>query len=137
MCLYLPSVMYVYCSFVITCWERNDLLALSCVMVSCAFVTFQYGVLGQMWYLIGFIPDLCLLSYFYILFPLLSQKLLILQEFLPLLKCASSKDSPKTAPWERAAILNISSLIGSVTENKYKQFYHYSTTKVSLRHRSK
>ena len=129
--------MYVDGSLVITCWERADLLALLCVMVSCAFVTFQYGVLGQMWYLIVSYPDICLLPYFYILFPLLSQKLLILQEFLSLLKCASSKDSPTTSPWERAAILNISSLIGSVTENKHKQFYHYSTTKVSLRHRSK
>ena len=31
-------------------WRRADLLALSCVMFSCAFVTFSYGVLGQVWY---------------------------------------------------------------------------------------
>ena len=72
-----------------------------------------------------------------IILPKLSQKFLILQEFLPLLKRASRNDSPTTTPWERAAILNISSLLGSVTESKFKQFYHYSTTKVSLRHRSK
>ena len=36
---------------------------LSCVMFSCVFVTFSYGVLGQMRYLIVLIPDLCLLLY--------------------------------------------------------------------------
>ena len=30
----------------------------------CVFVTFPCGVLGQVWYLIVSIPDLCLLSYF-------------------------------------------------------------------------
>ena len=32
--------------------------------VSCVCVTFAYGVLGQVWYLIVWIPDLCLLPYF-------------------------------------------------------------------------
>ena len=41
-----------------------DLMARLCVMFSCAFVTFSYGVLGGMWYLIGSIPDLCILPYF-------------------------------------------------------------------------
>ena len=31
---------------------------------SCVFVTFPCGVLGQVWYLIVSIPDLCLLTYF-------------------------------------------------------------------------
>ena len=57
----LPSVMYVYCSPVVTCWERPGLLALLCVSL---LVTFQYSVLGQVWYLIVSIPDLCLLTYF-------------------------------------------------------------------------
>ena len=35
---------------------------LSCVW---CFVTFPCGVLGRVWYLIVFIPDLCLLTYFY------------------------------------------------------------------------
>ena len=35
------------CSLVVTCWERTDLLALLYVMFSCTFVTFPYGVLGQ------------------------------------------------------------------------------------------
>ena len=31
------------------------------VMSYCDFVTFQYGILGQVWYLIVLIADLCLL----------------------------------------------------------------------------
>ena len=62
--LCLSSVMSVSCSLVVTCWEMADLLALLYVMFSCAFVTFTYSVLGQVWYLIVSIPDLCLLPYF-------------------------------------------------------------------------
>ena len=54
----------VHCSLVVSCWERADLLALLCVMFYCAFVTFPYGFLGQVWYLNVSIPDLCLLTYF-------------------------------------------------------------------------
>ena len=36
------------------------------VMVSCVFVTFPYEVLVQVLCLIVWIPDLCLLSYFYL-----------------------------------------------------------------------
>ena len=42
-------------------------MALLYVMFSCVIVTFPYGVLGQVLYLIVFIPDLCLLSYFYLM----------------------------------------------------------------------
>ena len=58
------AVLFVHCSLVVTCWERADLLALLCVMFSCVFVTFPYGVLGQVWYLIVSIPDICLLPFF-------------------------------------------------------------------------
>ena len=34
------------------------------VMFNCVFVTFSRGILGQVWYLIVSIPDLCHLSYF-------------------------------------------------------------------------
>ena len=34
------------------------------LMVSCVFVTFPYDVLGEVWYLIVSIPDICLLPYF-------------------------------------------------------------------------
>ena len=36
------------------------------VMSNCDFVTFPSGILGQLWYLIVWIPDLCRLSYFYV-----------------------------------------------------------------------
>ena len=52
--------MSVPCSLVATCWERADLLALLYVMFSCVFVAFPFGVLGQGWYLIVSIPDLCI-----------------------------------------------------------------------------
>ena len=38
---------------------KADLLALMCVMFPCAFVTFHYGVSGQVWKLIVSISDLC------------------------------------------------------------------------------
>ena len=59
------AVLPVPCSLVAICWERADPLALLYVMFSCVFVTFPYGVLGLMWYLIVSIPDLCILPYFY------------------------------------------------------------------------
>ena len=34
------------------------------VMFNCVFVTFPGDILGQVWYLIASIPDLCRLSYF-------------------------------------------------------------------------
>ena len=53
----------VHCCFVVTCWERADLLALVCD-VYCVFVIFPCGTLGQVWYLILSFPDLYHLSYF-------------------------------------------------------------------------
>ena len=46
----------------VTCWERADLLALVCDVKLC-LVIFPCGILGQLWYLIEVIPDLCHLSY--------------------------------------------------------------------------
>ena len=54
----------VHCSRVVTCWERDNLFAVLCVMFYCVFVTFPCGALGQVWYLIISIPDLCTLTYF-------------------------------------------------------------------------
>ena len=59
------SLARLNCSRVVTCWERAGLLALLYFMFYCVFVTFPCGVLGQVWYLIVLIPDLCLLTYFY------------------------------------------------------------------------
>ena len=53
----------VYMCFVVTCWERADLLALVCG-VYCEFVTFPLVSWVRMWYLIVSIPDLCTLTYF-------------------------------------------------------------------------
>ena len=53
----------VHCCLVVTCWERADVLALVGDFILC-FVTFPCGILGQVWYLIVSIPDLCHLSYF-------------------------------------------------------------------------
>ena len=52
----------VYMCFVVTCWERADLLALVCGV--CCECHFPMGILGQVWYLIVSIPDLCTLTYF-------------------------------------------------------------------------
>ena len=53
------------CSLLVTCWERAAFLSLLYVMFSCVFVTFPYGILGQVRYLIVLIPDLRLLPYIY------------------------------------------------------------------------
>ena len=54
----------VYCCLVVICWERADLLALVCdVLLKVCY--FPIGILGQVWYLIASIPDLCPLYYFY------------------------------------------------------------------------
>ena len=53
----------VHCCLVVTRWERADLLALV-GDVYCIFVTFQSGILGQVWYFIISFLDLCRLSYF-------------------------------------------------------------------------
>ena len=52
--------------FIAALWspEGNGLtLALVCD-VYCYFVTFPFGILGHVWYLIVSIPDACCLSYF-------------------------------------------------------------------------
>ena len=64
-CVSCHTVLSAPCSLVVTCWERADLLALLYVIFSCVFVTFQHGVLCQVLCLIVWIPDLCLLPYFY------------------------------------------------------------------------
>ena len=44
--------------------DNTNRMALLYVMLSCAFVTFPYGVLCQVWYLIVSIPDLRFLPNF-------------------------------------------------------------------------
>ena len=54
----------VYYSLVITCWEQADLLVLSCVVFSCVFVTFLYGVPGQLYRFLFFAFFSTLLCFF-------------------------------------------------------------------------
>ena len=56
--------MTVSCSLVVTCWEKTDLMALLYVMFCVFFFALPYSILGQVWYLIVSIPDVCLLPYF-------------------------------------------------------------------------
>ena len=55
--------LFIIICLVVTCWERADLLALVCG-VWLWFWHFPIGILGQVWYLIVSIPDLCNLTYF-------------------------------------------------------------------------
>ena len=58
---------FVQCCLVVTWRERADLLDLVCDAY-CAYVTFLFGIVGQMWYLIVLIPDHCCLSYLHFWF---------------------------------------------------------------------
>ena len=60
-CVSCHTTLSVPCSLVVTCRE----MALLYVTFSCVFLTFHMDVLGQVWYLIVWIPDLCFLPYFY------------------------------------------------------------------------
>ena len=64
-CLVFAMPLYgsVYMCLVVTCLERADLLALVCgVLLRVCY--FPIGNLGQVWYLIYRIPDLCTFTYF-------------------------------------------------------------------------
>ena len=55
------------CLFICALWspaEKGLTSWLSFVVSNCEFVTFQLNFLGQVWYLIASIPDLCTLTYF-------------------------------------------------------------------------
>ena len=61
-CLYY-TILSGLCCLMITCWERVDLMTPLCVMFIYVFITFPYGVSGQMRYLFVSIPELCLLFF--------------------------------------------------------------------------
>ena len=54
----------IHWCLVVAYWQRADLLALVCDFY-CDFVTFPFGILGKVWYLIVSIPGPCCLSYFF------------------------------------------------------------------------
>ena len=58
----MPLFASVYMCLVVTCWDRADLLALVCDVLLWV-CHFPIGILGQVWYLIVSIPDLCTLTY--------------------------------------------------------------------------
>ena len=64
--LYLVFVMLSHL-FIAALWPpagKGLTSCLSFVMFTCVFVTFPCHILGQVWYLIILIPDLCRLSLF-------------------------------------------------------------------------
>ena len=64
--LYLVFIM-LSCLFIAALWSPSGKGLTSWLlflMSYCDFVTFPCGILGQVWYLIVLIPDLCSLSYF-------------------------------------------------------------------------
>ena len=61
--LAMPLCASVYMCLVVTCLEMADLLALVCGVLL-RVCHFPIGILGQVWYLIVSIPDLCTLTYF-------------------------------------------------------------------------
>ena len=65
--IYLMTIIFILANSVDSDKIRQQyvtyLLALLYVMFYCVFITFQCGVLGQVWCLIVSFPDLCLLSY--------------------------------------------------------------------------
>ena len=69
--LWVFSVLCLLCIcmrlFICALWspaEKGLTSWLSFVVSSCEFVTFPIGILGQVWYLIVSIPDLCTPTYF-------------------------------------------------------------------------
>ena len=72
--LSLSYCLVCFCRPVVTCWVRADHLALLYVMFSFVFVTFPYRVLGQVWYLIVSILDLCLFTLILFLNVIYNQK---------------------------------------------------------------
>ena len=53
--------------FIAALWSLAVIGLTSClsfVMFNCVFVTFPCCIIGQLWYMIASIPDLCQLSYF-------------------------------------------------------------------------
>ena len=58
-----PVFVMLSCPFIAALWSPAG-KGLTFVMFNCVFVTFPCGILGQVWYLIVSISDLCHLSYF-------------------------------------------------------------------------
>lgn len=55
-----------------------------------------------------------------------------LQNFLPLLKLASEKNNDKPMGAQRAVVINMSSVLGSIAINDQGGFYPYRCSKVGI-----
>ena len=58
--------------------------------------------------------------------------LMLTRSLLPLLKRAASRTSSKPLGWERAAVINMSSDLGSISANDSGSFYPYRCSKTAL-----
>ena len=131
-CLYY-AILSIPCSLAVTCWERADLLALLCVIFSCVFVTFTYGVLGQVWYLIVSIPDLCLLLHFVILMTVgIVKNKKVCTRYIHLLKLNHISKHIINKTSEINNIHNIMTIKGMIKDlikyciyPRYSQYHHY------------
>ena len=89
-----PCVCHAFASvnscLMVTSRENLYLLARVCD-VYCEFITFPFGILGQVWYLIVSIPDPCCLSYFNV------QNFTIIEKIL--------HGSPQDAKWRNHYLL--------------------------------
>ena len=65
--LFMTCVCHAFALFITALWSpagKGLTSWLLFVMSNCDLVTFPCGILGQVWYLIVLIPDLCRISYF-------------------------------------------------------------------------
>ena len=65
--LFMSVFVMLLCLFIAALWSpagKGLTSWLSFVMLNCIFVTCQCDILGQVWYFIVSIPNLCHLSYF-------------------------------------------------------------------------
>ncbi|XP_069134900.1 C-signal-like isoform X1 [Argopecten irradians] len=58
--------------------------------------------------------------------------LLITQTFMPLLKLAAQKSPEESMSWRKAAVVNISSILGSIEKNENGGLYPYRASKAAL-----
>ena len=68
LCYLCLAFVMLSCLFIAALWSpawKRLTSWLLFVMSNCEFVTFQCGILGEVWFLIVLISDLCYLSYFH------------------------------------------------------------------------
>ena len=58
--------------------------------------------------------------------------LMLTQSFLPLLKRAASHASDKPLGWQRAVVINMTSILGSISSNNSGGLYPYRSSKAAL-----